>query len=298
LSLALRNVGINFNGRRRLNAIINAQGIATFKWDMDITSNGLTYEPDSPFQASIGLNILSPSVSIVIPRGRLKANYSGWPANGYIFPAQAITVSTNQSSISRTFYRIARSWQTVPGFPFAEYRLTAPKIKVSLQGTNFTSTLSGGVRVRTKARRPDNQRWADVNATFSSSINSQGVVQLEMPSWGNIGDPLQTGRADCNKKARNNNPLPDKPPDVFSRIKPQKPNYPRPNWYDPVWLAYDIANAAYIAAKKSWEDSWKAFNDAVKALNAALDQCDQEYPQPPLLEPLGVIYVGLKDILN
>jgi hypothetical protein len=202
-----------------------------------------------------------------------------------------MTFGTGQVSIARTYSRGQTTWLAVPGFPMAQYRITAPQLEVSLDGTVFSLRVRGDVGIRTTAKRPNGTPWASAQVHFAAAVNAQGQFTLDLPPWPSVGDPYGPARAACRQTARAVNPLPDfpeKPP------RPQRPAQNAPPWewsnYTTAKWTYDhVTYPAYLAAKKAYET-------AVDGLNDALEACQDLYPQPPALPALAPLTLGLNAV--
>lgn len=300
LGLKLDDVGINLAGEHRVSAALTAGGQADFSWQGTITNNGLSYTPDTLF--SIRLEVLRavPELAITLPKGRLRATFSGWPAGGYPFPEQAVTMAWPPQATGRATPG-ARMWRAVPGFPAAEYRVTTPELRMQIEGATLRASLVGTVAIRTTERRPDGQPWASVEVTFDVPISATGMLVLPMPVWPALGDPLAGARASCRQAAQAANRL---PPFPTRPQAPTPPNRPRPDaWSTNVqlrlaWAAYDTALADYNARLVANNTARSLYDEALKALNAALERCDQANPRPPALPVLPSLSIHMSDLVE
>ncbi|MEL6136236.1 MAG: hypothetical protein AAFR42_02325 [Cyanobacteria bacterium J06628_6] len=311
-ALALRDVGIAYGGRRRASAVVAANGKAVFRWSGTLHSNGLTYQPGSDLKLTADLLNLPPTVQITLPKGRLKSSFAGWPSAGYIFPARSTTLAFPPKQTG-SGSRQAKSWLTVPGFSAAEYRVTAPRLAFSLIGEKLEVSLSGGVTLRSMAKRPNGSPWAEASTSFSSQITADGKVTLRLPSWPSLGDPYQSVRNTCKASARAANQLPRFPSEPPAPRAPKKPTPPGRNGSAYAWAqyhtaiaAYETAMVAYRASKKTYDTvtrpayrkAKEAYDTAVNQLNTALQQCDRANPLPPSLPRPPTITIRISDFLK
>ncbi|MEL6249672.1 MAG: hypothetical protein AAFR15_16880, partial [Cyanobacteria bacterium J06627_15] len=311
-ALALRDVGIAYGGRRRASAVVASNGKAVFRWSGTLHSNGLTYQPGSDLKLTADLLNVPPTVQITLPKGRLKSSFAGWPSAGYIFPARSTTLAFPPKQTG-SGSRQAKSWLTVPGFSAAEYRITAPRLTFSLIGEKLEVSLSGGVTLRSMAKRPNGSPWAEASTSFSSQITADGKVTLRLPSWPSLGDPYQSVRNTCKASARAANQLPRFPSEPPAPRAPKKPTPPGRNGSAYAWAqyhtaiaAYETAMVAYRASKKTYDTvtrpayrkAKEAYDTAVNQLNTALQQCDRANPLPPSLPRPPTITIRISDFLK
>ena len=296
LSLVVRNVGIHFAGTARASAVIDSSGRARFTWTGHITGNGLTYEPGTDLALAMALLQVPPVLTLSLPRGRLRGTFPGWPAAGVVFPARALEL-TMPPEAGGEARRSGKPWQTVPGFPFAEFRVTAPEFSYRLSGETLVNRLRGGLEIRSTGKRPNGQPWAQASTSFDVPVDGGGRVTLQFPTWPAIGDPYRALREACRANARLIHVL---PPFPVRPNPPARPRHPRPRvGFDPAWVAYDTARRTYdTVTLPAYERAKKAYDDVVARLNTALAACEQANPLPPQLPLVPALSFRVGDLLT
>lgn len=267
-SLTLADVGIAMFGTHRLTTTIATDGKARFAWSGTWQNGGLRYEPAGELALTIALRSLVPTLTLTLPAGTLTSSMPGWPTDGVPFPTQALALSVPPKT-SGTHTAGTVPWRAVPAAPFAQYRVTAPKFAVTLDNEELQARLTGGLAIRSTATRPDGQPWAQASVALNVAISANGTLELPMPVWPAIGDPLAPARSACKAAAP---PVPPAP------VPPTPPSTPSGNRPSPqliaAWSTYDAQLAYYTTvALTAYNTAMALYNTAKAARNTAMVLC-------------------------
>jgi hypothetical protein len=95
----------------------------------------------------------------------------------------------------------ATDWLGIGGA--AEYRLTAPRIDIDIDGRAVSKTFfTGGLDLRTRDTRPDGSPWAQASSSAASLLlGDDGTVKPTLPVLPSPEDNLKSARDDCKNAA-------------------------------------------------------------------------------------------------